>query len=216
MNNIMICTDIKKRMPNAKTVFIGPCVAKKDETQHYEGIVDAVPTFDELTAWLKEEKIELEKTMKDDDKSRARFFPTTGGILKTMEKSNPEYSYMAIDGTENCIAALKDIESGNLHKCFIEMSACAGSCVGGPVMEKFHRSPVKDFIAVSNYAGKKDFGIEQPDHRDLEKHFEMIERRLETPSEEEIKDTLRQMGYLSFVFYPWNKNLLTIFKNKNY
>ena len=210
------CTDIKKRMPNAKTVFIGPCVAKKDEAQHYEGIVDAVLTFDELTAWLKEEKIELEKTMKDDDKSRARFFPTTGGILKTMEKSNPEYSYMAIDGTENCIAALKDIESGNLHKCFIEMSACAGSCVGGPVMEKFHRSPVKDFIAVSNYAGKKDFEIEQPDHRDLEKHFEMIERRLETPSEEEIKDTLRLMGYLSFVFYPWNKNLLTIFKNKNY
>ena len=216
----MICTDIKKRMPNAKTVFIGPCVAKKDEAQHYEGIVDAVLTFDELTAWLKEEKIELEKTMKDDDKSRARFFPTRGGILKTMEKSNPEYSYMAIDGTENCIAALKDIESGNLHKCFIEMSACAGSCVGGPVMEKFHRSPVKDFIAVSNYAGKKDFEIEQPDHRDLEKHFEMIERRLETPSEEEIKDTLRLMGYLSFVFYPWNKNLLIIFLitnlNKNY
>ena len=188
------CTDIKKRMPNAKTVFIGPCVAKKDEAQHYEGIVDAVLTFDELTAWLKEEKIEIEKKMSTEEKSRARFFPTTGGILKTMEKSNPEYSYMAIDGTENCIAALKDIESGNLHKCFIEMSACAGSCVGGPVMEKFHRSPVKDFIAVSNYAGKKDFDIEQPEPRAMEKHFEMIERRLETPSEEEIKETLRQMG----------------------
>ena len=188
------CTDIKKRMPNAKTVFIGPCVAKKDEAQHYEGIVDAVLTFDELTAWLKEEKIEIEKKMSTEEKSRARFFPTTGGILKTMEKSNPEYSYMAIDGTENCIAALKDIESGNLHKCFIEMSACAGSCVGGPVMEKFHRSPVKDFIAVSNYAGKKDFDIDQPEPRDMEKHFEMIERRLETPSEEEIKETLRQMG----------------------
>jgi len=48
----------------------------------------------------------------------------------------------------------------------------------------------------------------------------MIERRLETPSEEEIKDTLRQMGYLSFVFYPWNKNLFIIFLitnlNNNY
>ena len=47
------CADIKKRIPNVKTVFIGPCVAKKDEAQHYEGIVDAVLTFDELTAWLK-------------------------------------------------------------------------------------------------------------------------------------------------------------------
>ena len=33
----------------AKTVFIGPCVAKKDEAEHYEGIVDAVMTFEELT-----------------------------------------------------------------------------------------------------------------------------------------------------------------------
>ena len=100
------CTDIKKRMPNAKTVFIGPCVAKKDEAQHYEGIVDAVLTFDELTAWLKEEKIEIEKKMSTEEKSRARFFPTTGGILKTMEKSNPEYSYMAIDGQATYINVL--------------------------------------------------------------------------------------------------------------
>ncbi|MEE1019665.1 MAG: [Fe-Fe] hydrogenase large subunit C-terminal domain-containing protein, partial [Acutalibacteraceae bacterium] len=27
--------DIKKRIPNAKVVFIGPCIAKKDEAQHY-------------------------------------------------------------------------------------------------------------------------------------------------------------------------------------
>ena len=44
------CMDIKKRYPNAKTVFIGPCVAKKDEAEHYAGIVDAVLTYKELTA----------------------------------------------------------------------------------------------------------------------------------------------------------------------
>ena len=53
------CADIKKRYPNAKTVFIGPCVAKKDEADHYEGIVDAVLTFEELTEWLRDENIEL-------------------------------------------------------------------------------------------------------------------------------------------------------------
>ena len=40
------CKDIKRRIPDAKTVFIGPCVAKKDEAQYYEGMVDAVLTFD--------------------------------------------------------------------------------------------------------------------------------------------------------------------------
>ncbi len=188
------CADIKKRVPNAKTVFIGPCVAKKDEAEHYEGIVDAVLTFDELTAWLKFENITLEQRIDSNDNSLARFFPTTGGILKTMALSNPKYSYMAIDGTENCIAALKDIENGNVHHCFIEMSACIGSCVGGPVMEKFHRSPVKDYMAVSKYAGKEDFFVDQPDKKDLEKHFEIIVRRSVTPCESEIQETLHQMG----------------------
>jgi iron only hydrogenase large subunit-like protein len=188
------CIDIKKRIPNAKTVFIGPCVAKKDEAQKYEGVVDAVLTFDELTAWLNNEKISLEKKKDKNEKSLARFFPTTGGILKTMAMANPSYSYMAMDGVENCMAALKDIEAGNVHNCFIEMSACVGSCVGGPVMEKFHRSPVKDYLSVSDYAGKEDFDVAQPTQNEVVKHFLAIDRGAMQPSEAEIQETLRQMG----------------------
>ena len=189
------CKDIKKRFPNAKTVFIGPCVAKKDEAEHYDGLVDAVLTFEELTEWLKAENIEPEQEMDKDEYSRARFFPTTGGILKTMDNNIGGYTYMALDGVENCISALKDIENGKIHNCFIEMSACAGSCVGGPVMEKYHRSSVvKDYIAVSDYAGTKDFDVPQPKAIDLKKSFESIEKRLQTPSDMEINNVLRQMG----------------------
>ena len=46
------CADIKRRHPEAKTVFVGPCVAKKDEAWYYSGMVDAVLTFEELTKWL--------------------------------------------------------------------------------------------------------------------------------------------------------------------
>ena len=188
------CKEIKRRVPNAKTVFIGPCVAKKDEASYYEGIVDAVLTFDELTAWLKEQNIEIRQELDSDEHSRARFFPTTGGILKTMTHRNPKYTYMAIDGVENCIAALKDIEDGKIHNCFIEMSACSGSCVGGPVMEKFHRSPIRDYMAVSDFAGEKDFDVAQPDELTLKKTFTMIERKLQPPSETEITEILHQMG----------------------
>ena len=189
------CMDIKKRFPKAKTVFIGPCVAKKDEAEHYEGIVDAVLTFEELTNWLKEENIELKTDMDSNEESRARFFPTTGGILKTMEQDAPGYTYMALDGIENCVDALKDIESGKIHKCFIEMSACVGSCIGGPVMEKYHRSaPIKDYITIANYAGNKDFDVVQPDNMELKKQFTYIEHRLQQPSETEIYNVLRQMG----------------------
>lgn len=190
------CTDIKRRHPDAKTIFIGPCVAKKDEADYYEGIVDAVLTFEELTNWLSDEKIELEREVDDTPESRARFFPTTGGILKTMAQNAPGYTYLALDGVENCIEALKDIENGKIHNCFIEMSACVGSCVGGPVMEKYHRSPVKDYMAVANYAGEKDFDVAQPDYMSIKKHFTPIERHLQDPSEAEIQDILKKMGKL--------------------
>ena len=190
------CKDIKSRYPNAKTVFIGPCVAKKDEAEHYEGFVDAVLTFEELSEWLKDEGIELEKEMDSDVCSRARFFPTTGGILKTMDQEETYgYSFLALDGVENCAAALKDIEDGKIHKCFIEMSACAGSCVGGPVMEKYHHSSVvKDYIAVSNYAGAKDFEVSDYKAIDLKKSLEFIPRHAQMPSDLEIGQILRQMG----------------------
>ena len=191
------CQDLKKRHPGAKTVFIGPCVAKKDEASHYDGIVDAVLTYEELTEWLGSEGITLEKEMDSQRESRARFFPTTGGVLKTMNLDAPGYQYMAIDGIENCISALKDIENGNIHHAFIEMSSCVGSCVGGPVMEKYHPSPVREYLAVAQYAGDKDFEVAQPDNHDLRKYFSLIERENKMPSESEINATLRQMGKLS-------------------
>lgn len=191
------CADLKRRHPGAKTVFIGPCVAKKDEAAHYDGIVDAVLTYEELTEWLNHEGVVLEKEMDSQQESRARFFPTTGGILKTMNLDAPGYRYMALDGIENCISALKDIENGNIHHAFIEMSSCVGSCVGGPVMEKYHPSPVREYIAVAEYAGDKDFVVEQPDSNDLRKHFSLIERENKMPSEYEINAALRQMGKMS-------------------
>ena len=188
------CKDIKKRIPNAKTVFIGPCVAKKDEAEHYDGIVDAALTFEELSAWLNEENIVLEHQADKTDKSLARFFPTTGGILKTMAQDAKDYTYLAIDGVENCISALKDIEEGKIHKCFIEMSTCVGSCVGGPVMEKHRHNPVSDYAAVARYAGTEDFEVAQPDIVELKKMFEYITQRSIKPSEYEINQILRQMG----------------------
>ena len=189
------CADIKKRIPNAKTVFIGPCVAKKDEAEYYGGLVDAVLTFEELTNWLKAEMVEPDIEADNTPASRARFFPTAGGILKTMSKDASEYTYLSFDGVENCIAALKDIESGKISKCFIEMSACVGSCIGGPVMEnKASDSPIKNYITISNYAGERDFDVDQPDPAALNKRITRIERKLSQPAEEEIATVLHQMG----------------------
>ena len=101
---------------------------------------------------------------------------------------------MALDGVENGRAALKDIEYGKIHRCVIEMSACIGSCIGGPVMEKYHRAPVEDYISVTRFAGKKDFEVQQPDPLALEKTFAAIQKKLQPPTEAEITEILHQMG----------------------
>ena len=188
------CVDIKKRIPNAKTVFIGPCVAKKDEADHYEGIVDAVLTFEELSNMLKEDGITLSFGVDSIEKSKARFFPTTGGILKTMADNINGYTYVALDGVENCMDALRDIESGKIHKCFIEMSACIGSCIGGPVMEKRRESTIGDYMSVASYAGSEDFEVDQFASSDIKKQFTYIEHTIPDPTESEIMSALRQMG----------------------
>ena len=188
------CADIKRRIPDARTVFIGPCVAKKDEGELSGDVVDAVLTFEELTEWMCEENVTPEKIMVPDDHSKTRFFPTTGGIIKTMECAVKDYSYFAIDGVDNCIAALQDIERGSIHKCFIEMSACPGGCIGGPVMEKYHPSPVKDYMRVSSFAGSQDFDIPQPTAAQMKYSYGPLDTNRRIPTEKEIDQILHDMG----------------------
>ena len=188
------CAGIKNRIEGARTVFIGPCVAKKDEAEHYGDAVDAVLTFEELDEWLAAEKIEIRREMDSENESRARLFPTAGGILRTMTERQDDYRYITIDGTENCIAALRDIENGRVHKCFIEMSACVGSCIGGPVMSKQDHSLITDYVTVSEFAGKEDFKTDPVSPNEISKHFIHIEQNVDRPSEIEIMGALRKMG----------------------
>lgn len=186
--------DIKKRIPSAKTVFIGPCVSKKDEASKSNGAVDAVLTFEELTNWLEDENIKLEDKKDSIEKSKARLFPTSGGVLKTMKKQRQDITYITVDGIDNCIAALEDINQGNITDCFIEMSLCAGSCIGGPVMGKNHHSPVRDYKVISQYAGNEDFEVITPKLTEIRKAYSNLSPMERTPSETEIMATLRQMG----------------------
>lgn len=191
------CAEIKREHPEAKTVFIGPCISKKDEGDLYPGIVDCVLTFEELSQWLAEESIVPEQDTDGNRQSRARLFPTTGGILRTMKCDNADVSYLAVDGTENCIHTLEDLLNGKISNCFIEMSACVGSCIGGPITAKHGLSPVRSFMAVDRFAGKEDFPVPEVAPELLEKHIASMEIRREIPGSAAIAEILRQMGKTS-------------------
>ena len=186
------CQKIKQEHPEVKTIFIGPCISKKAEAEAYPGLVDCVLTFEELSDWLKQEGITIEQGEDHLEESRARLFPTSGGILRTMNCDSPEYTYMVVDGVDNVLAALEDIKEGRLKKCFIEMSICAGSCIGGPAMERERRRPITDTIAVNRYAGPKDFQVAQPDGKDLIKDHRFIGLHRQMPGERKSRKSSRR------------------------
>lgn len=192
------CAQLKKEHPDAYTVFIGPCISKKAEAESYPDAVDCVLTFEELSAWLQEENISFDILPEEDAAAgKTRLFPTTGGILKTMACENDDYTYLAVDGMENCRNVLKDVIAGNMSKCFIEMSACLGGCIGGPGMDQNHKAPVRDYIAVSKYAERaagRDFNVEQPASEEIAKNLTYIGVRKENPGSRAIEEILRKMG----------------------
>lgn len=191
------CQEIKKKHPGAKTVFIGPCVSKKAEADQFPGTVDCVLTFEELAGWLREEDLSIPAAApggKGEAEGKARLFPATGGILRSMRRPNKDYRYLCIDGVSNCIRAIQDIMCGCLEKCFIEMSACVGSCVGGPGMGRGRRAPISGFVAVEDYAGEKDFTLDMPPAKDLHKHFPSAPQCRIRVSEAAIAKVLRKIG----------------------
>lgn len=189
------CRDIKRRHPEAKTVFIGPCISKKSEAAE-EDAVDAVLMFDEFNRWLREEGIELSRREDIGKGGRARVFPTAGGIIETMDK-NPEYTYVAVDGVKKCMDVLDEIKEGRLHNCFIEMSACEGSCADGPILDKMKNTPAQNYLQVVRYAEKEDFAVEKYAKEEIAAVYEPSELEAEQPSEAEIKAMLLKMNKLS-------------------
>jgi PAS domain-containing protein len=109
-----------------------------------------------------------------------------------MAKENPRYSCLSVDGIDNCICSLEDLIREKPGKCFIEMSACAGSCVGGPVMGEHF--PVRDYIAVSRYAGKRDFETSSYPGRELDKKFSSLAPRRVRLGAGAVEEVLRKLG----------------------
>lgn len=184
--------DIKRRIPEAKVVFIGPCVAKKDE---YAGTcVDAVLTFEEFDQMCHSKGIEVEPEFGESFKGRATGFSVAGGITNSMDLPDTGYFTITVDGTKNCLNALRDIRSGKIDKCFIEMYACAGGCIDGPIMEKYINSPVRHICSVLKHVGKEDFLVEQPSPESLHKDHIGTPLNLPTPSDKEIREILARIG----------------------
>ena len=189
------CRVIKEENPGACVVFIGPCISKKEEAELY-GECDVALTYEELEAWMNEAGVvPAGDSTEPDEGKRGRFFPIKGGIIKSMHTENTGFTYLAVDGVQNCIAAIKEIESGALKNCFIEMNACEGACINGPAISHHHKPLLSGEVKVVAFAGDDEFRVAMP--IDTFKNIPYIGTHEKIPGEAAIKEILAKMGKTS-------------------
>lgn len=189
------CHVIKEENPGACAVFIGPCISKKEEAELY-GECDVALTYEELEAWMNEAGVvPAGDSTEPDEGKRGRFFPIKGGIIKSMHTENTGFTYLAVDGVQNCIAAIKEIESGALKNCFIEMNACEGACINGPAISHHHKPLLSGEVKVVAFAGDDEFRVAMP--IDTFKNIPYIGTHEKIPGEAAIKEILAKMGKTS-------------------
>lgn len=134
---------LKKMDPGCKTVFVGPCIAKKTELDRgkVSEYIDSVITFEELQALFAAKEVDLaslEETPLDNASYYGRIFARTGGVSEAVAqaykergdefKANPA----VCNGIAECKTALMKANIGKLPNNFIEGMCCENGCIGGP------------------------------------------------------------------------------------
>ena len=126
-------------------VFIGPCIAKKKESDNHQELIDAVLTFEEFNYWMKEEfisfsDIEVQNSEKFVPESayEGALYPIEGGMNETIKKvgiNENEVSLISLSSIKNLDKALTGIDENKISgKIFLEALGCEGGCINGPCL----------------------------------------------------------------------------------
>lgn len=137
---------VKSKDPEAVTVFIGPCTAKKSETLdlNIKDNADYAMTFGEIRAMLRAKGVELEpeENLYQEGSVFGKRFGNGGGVtaavLECLEEAgdNTNIKVMRCNGAAECKKALLLLKVGRLPDDFVEGMVCTGGCVGGPSKHK--------------------------------------------------------------------------------
>ena len=139
---VMIGLYLKEKEPDAKVIFIGPCVAKKKEFQlgRTMNAIDCVLTYEELYALFESKDIDLtqlEEAPLDEASPFGRNFARSGGVTQAvaqvMKEKGVDFDLKPLpcSGIGECDVALLKLKLGKLEGNFIEGMACDGGCVQG-------------------------------------------------------------------------------------
>jgi len=195
---------IKEEHPDAKVVFIGPCIGKKIEKEKFNGkeSVDYVITFDELKLWFEDSTLstyDIDESISVDI-TEGRKFPVDRGIVMGLSDtlSDKGIKPYVVDGFQKNLDIFNSLSKGKLKNAFVEANICIGSCIGGPSMGIKERDfyegndKVESFIK-ENQKNTMELKSELGNKKYFKSHSESPLQEEEV-SKEEINRVLKEMG----------------------
>lgn len=126
---------------DSKTIFFGPCISKKRESDEYKNIINEALTFADLREWLDEEGIDFDLIPENDDtfepyqSEMGAIYPLDGGMVAGIAAGSTSENtiYMSFSGTDAIRQTLNSIDSWDSSKTlFLELLSCTGGCIHGP------------------------------------------------------------------------------------
>ncbi len=189
---------------DVKAVFLGPCIAKKEEAigdERVRGAIDAILTFEEITGWWEAEGIDIhqceDQPMGNPSPKVNRLYPISGGVIQSVLAGTAEEQYykVHIDGLKNCMELFSELEKGEIQSCFFEVNVCEGGCIKGPASDKWQQSTVRAKMDIEKQVLHRE-EAEGIDGASLNLQKTFTDRRVldKQPSEQEMQEVLHAMG----------------------
>lgn len=191
------CNYIKERFgDDFETVFIGPCMAKKIESDKNPSILNVAITWDELREWLARKEIDIDSLEESDfiteTSIEGNFYPIDGGFLRTIGSSNDAltFSYSGIENVKNIFNKINDVPAPE-NRLIIEALACEGGCINGPCSNK-DRSPLEKKILILNRSANRSNAGSVKNSISIKRSSTIIEKK--NYPENEIESVLKTIG----------------------
>ena len=183
-------------------VFVGPCIAKKNESDRCPELIDAALTFDELNYWIKESYIDLAKievlpdeNFVPEESNEGALYPILGGMNETLKYIGIDNDVQLIDicTLQSLDKALNGLHPDRLEeKIFVEALGCDGGCINGPGISMCKSTILKTSDVLNNF-NKRD-SIPEAAKTVVNMDYSRIDQKKQEFRHEDIMKTMERIG----------------------
>ena len=188
-----------------KVVFIGPCIAKKNEADRNPDLIFASLTYDELNYWIKDLGIDInsiEPTKEDvfipKPAHEGALYPIEGGMNETikMDKIKKDIRLISLSSLPALKRALQNLKAENIEgKIFLEALSCEGGCVNGPAVPQKKSGLIVNSNILSKVKKRSD--IPKTPDTVVEMNYEPVLKSDKKISLVDMSDAMKSIGKTS-------------------